>query len=223
MAVNYIQPGERINFIAERDYRSGEVVMVGGVTAVAVADVDQGEQGVAATAGVWALPKAAEPFNAGQAVFWEQDGKQCTGKPSGRFIGWAWAPAADTAAELHVKLAAAPEPLSTGDDLLTITAGAEVSKGQLVFVEDLAAVALEDIPAGGQGRVTTEGVHLITGKTAAAIAQGKKLYWDSDANPVGGPAGSGALTVTASGNRYVGVAWAAAGAGDSAVLVKLNV
>ena len=133
-----------------------------------------------------------------------------------------YVPDAATAAEVNVKLASVPEAEGAGDDVLTITAGADIAKGQLIFVEDLPAVALEDIPSGSQGRVATEGVHLITGKTAAAIAQGRRLYWDADGNPVGGEAGSGALTVTSTDNQYVGVAWADAAANDTAVLVKLN-
>ncbi|MBW1712589.1 MAG: DUF2190 family protein [Deltaproteobacteria bacterium] len=106
-------------------------------------------------------------------------------------------------------------------EVMTITAGADLSSGQPVIVGDMAVVALVDIANGETGAAAAEGVFELPAATAA-IDQGVKVYWDADGDPVGGEAGSGACTATATDNDLLGIAWEAKAAGGATVLVKLN-
>jgi len=101
------------------------------------------------------------------------------------------------------------------------TAGADIASGQFVMVGALAAVAITAIASGATGALDTSQVFDLP-KGAEAITQGAKLYWDADGDPVGGVAGSGCLTTTATDNDYAGIAWAAADAGAALVPLKLN-
>ena len=105
---------------------------------------------------------------------------------------------------------------------IEIQAGADIKSGDLVLVEDLAVVALVDIAMGGIGNCAVDEVWELSAKAGEAIAQGAKLYWDADGDPQGGTAGTGCITATATGNQYIGIAWADAAADSATVRVKLN-
>lgn len=75
------------------------------------------------------------------------------------------------------------------------------------------------IPAGGQGSISQQlGVYDVV-KAVGAIAQWANLYWNPTGDPVGGSAGTGAITTSAAGNTFAGVALLAAGASDPTVRV----
>lgn len=98
---------------------------------------------------------------------------------------------------------------------ITYTALEDVKGGDLVEFADMVAVAATDIAAGSTGTCQTEGVFLLP-KAAGVVPQGQALYLGHE----------GALTPTDSTDApllRVGVAWAAATAGDAQVLVKINV
>jgi len=104
---------------------------------------------------------------------------------------------------------------------------ADIKSGQFVLIGALAGVALVDIAAELSGNAAIEGVYALP-KTAGAITQGAKLYFDAEATPVGGTAGSGALTTSAKNaaeadNLYAGKAYAAAADAEATVKIKLNV
>lgn len=103
----------------------------------------------------------------------------------------------------------------------TNSTGADILSGSPVLIGALLGVALLDIPDELSGSVAIENVYEIR-KATGAITQGAKLYWDADGNPVGGPSQTGALTTTADGNTYAGVAFAAAGSTVATVQIKLN-
>jgi predicted RecA/RadA family phage recombinase len=127
---------------------------------------------------------------------------------------------------------------------INFTASAAVVSGDLLIMGELAAVALTDVDSGAKGVAAVEGVWELPKKATGVINQGDKVYWDADGNPYVGDAGSGCLTnavghhtheVTVTGesqttdteteevvNVYVGIAWAAAGASDPTVQVKIN-
>ena len=92
-----------------------------------------------------------------------------------------------------------------------VPSGAVVVQGELVGIANLA------IPAGRTGSLMVEGVFDIP-KAAETLAAGTKVYWDADGDPVGGTAGTGALTATATDNTYVGKI--AAAAADTAALAR---
>ena len=92
------------------------------------------------------------------------------------------------------------------------TANADIKGGDVVVFPGFIAVACTDISAGDTGSCGVEGVYELP-KAAGAIAQGAILYWN----------GTGVTGVKpASGQGYAGTAWAAAGAGDATVDVRIN-
>lgn len=100
--------------------------------------------------------------------------------------------------------------------------GSDVSSGDVVVVgSNKVCVATGDIDNGDSGVLACTCVHKIP-KASGAISQCAKVYWDEDGNPYGGTSGAGAMTTTSSGNTYAGYAFAAAGASDTHVYVKLD-
>lgn len=100
--------------------------------------------------------------------------------------------------------------------------GAAVLSGQVVVVGALVGVALVDIPDGAHGNLGIEEVYSLP-KTTAAIAHGVDVYWLTTGDPVGGTAGTGALTTAADGATPAGRTFAPALEGSATVMVKLNV
>ncbi len=96
-----------------------------------------------------------------------------------------------------------------------------VDAGTVVVVGEFVGVATHDIEADSLGALTIEGVFSIV-KATGAITAGAKVYWDADGDPVGGVAGTGALTTTSTDNTLAGRAIAAAASGDATVSVKLE-
>jgi predicted RecA/RadA family phage recombinase len=81
MAKNFVQPGDNITITAAAAVKSGEVVIVGRLFGVAVADIAAGQKGILHLGGVWDLPKntgAGEVFAEGAAVYWDATNKRCT-------------------------------------------------------------------------------------------------------------------------------------------------
>jgi predicted RecA/RadA family phage recombinase len=99
-------------------------------------------------------------------------------------------------------------------DVLDVTLGGSVVKGQPAMVGDLFGVYMNDGVAGQVVPFLVEGCIDIA-KAAGAIAQGVKLYWD---------AGAGKLTTDDDDgdNPFAGHAALPAGASDLAVRCKLN-
>lgn len=114
-----------------------------------------------------------------------------------------------------------------GDSLNYLNAtGVDIKPGDPVLVGETLGVAHGYITDGLEGAVFIEGVFEIR-KANGAVSQGVKLYWDADGNPQGaatgnGLSGTGCLTTTANGNVYAGKAYAAAGATDATVQIRLD-
>ena len=105
--------------------------------------------------------------------------------------------------------------------------GLDIKTGDMVLVSKTLGVALTDIANGETGVLAIEGVYEIR-KVNGALTQGDNGYWDADGDPQGatsenGLSGTGCLTATAQGNVYAGKFFAAAGATDTDVQLKLNV
>jgi predicted RecA/RadA family phage recombinase len=99
------------------------------------------------------------------------------------------------------------------------TPGTAVTAGDVVVVgSNLVGIANRAIPASTLGALATEGVFDIV-KATGSISEGDSIYWDADGDPVGGTAGSGAATTTATGNTYLGAALADALSGGATVRV----
>lgn len=94
-----------------------------------------------------------------------------------------------------------------GVTMCDYTPGSAVTAGDVVVIGDVAVIAHKDIAASALGAVAVSGgVYTVTGD--AAIAAGKKVYWDDTANKV---------SETASGNAHIGhVAPGSSCSGDGA-------
>ena len=103
------------------------------------------------------------------------------------------------------------------------TAGSAVAAGDPVLIGVVFAVAVANIAASEMGACEVEGVFSLP-KATGAITQGDQLYWDADGDPVGGTAGTGALTTSddSGANSPVGKAWDAAASDDETVNIKIN-
>lgn len=98
-------------------------------------------------------------------------------------------------------------------DVITITAGATITSGQLVIAGSLFGVAQKSVASGEQVAVKIGGVFEFAKVSAQAWTVGALIYWDATA---------GNMTTTSTSNTLVGVA-AAAAANPSAVgRVRLN-
>lgn len=72
MAKNYVQPGERIPFIAGSNVASGQAVAIGVLLGVSLTAVASGEEGEAAIEEVWELPCAsAAAITRGARLTWD--------------------------------------------------------------------------------------------------------------------------------------------------------
>jgi len=102
---------------------------------------------------------------------------------------------------------------------MSITAGANLTSGQVVRVGQSLCVALAAIASGEVGVVATEGVFTCPKVSGAVIAQGERLTWDASA-----AAFDDNLATPASGDvtGEDAVAFEAAGNGVTSMLVKFT-
>jgi predicted RecA/RadA family phage recombinase len=83
------------------------------------------------------------------------------------------------------------------------TPGSAVSAGDVVVQGALVGVAKLDIAANRLGALAVRGVFKVV-KAAVVHTAGQAAYWDADGDPVGGTAGTGAVTNVATGNTFMG-------------------
>jgi len=90
---------------------------------------------------------------------------------------------------------------------IPVPAPANVSSGQGVLVGSLFGVAVHDAASGANVEISLTGAYRMTKASGSAWTVGARLYWDDTAK---------AVTATASTNKLIGVAIAAA---DSAATI----
>lgn len=95
-----------------------------------------------------------------------------------------------------------------------------VSAGQVIVTNSHIRIAIIDIAAAVLGALCCEGLFEVA-KDNSNIGDGVALYWNATGDPVGGTAGTGALTTTASSNPFFGFAEAAAGTTATVVKARL--
>jgi predicted RecA/RadA family phage recombinase len=100
------------------------------------------------------------------------------------------------------------------------TPASAVDAGDVVVTNGHVRIAKRDIAANELGALAVEGIFDVV-KDNSNISDGNALYWDSNGDPVGGTAGTGAATTTASGNTFMGYAIAAAGVSATTVRMSL--
>jgi len=105
---NYIQEGENITLTAPYARLSGEGALVGALFGVAMADVDNGAEGVFTTEGVFTLAKATGASTGGAQgakAYWVAASKSVSAASSGNtLIGCFAATCADGDATASVRL-----------------------------------------------------------------------------------------------------------------------
>jgi predicted RecA/RadA family phage recombinase len=104
-------------------------------------------------------------------------------------------------------------------EVLTFTAGATITSGQVVAVGNLLGVSATDVANGAEGELQLVGVHRVPKVSGAVIAKGETLTWDASAGAFDDNAAtpaSGDITGAAA------VAWEAAGNGVTSLLVKFT-
>ena len=93
-------------------------------------------------------------------------------------------------------------------DAVDYSPSADVAAGEVVVQGDLVGVAKTPIASGTLGSLATRGVFDFAKAAGGAISPGAVLYWDSS---------NGVATTTASGNKRIGKAVAAAATADTTV------
>lgn len=106
-------------------------------------------------------------------------------------------------------------------NVISFTASGAKTSGQVVVVGSLVGISQGDVANGATGSLALEGVYDVPAATAA-ITLGAPVYWDADGNPVGGTAGTGAATATATDNTLMGHAIVGKDAAAGTVRVKLG-
>jgi predicted RecA/RadA family phage recombinase len=107
---NFVQDGKYLDFTAAADVDSGELVEVGSLHGVAIADVASGAKGVLAMEGVYTLPKqvgaAADAVAAAGDPVYFKTGKVTGDDDTGanKLVGYALAAAAQAVATVQVRL-----------------------------------------------------------------------------------------------------------------------
>jgi predicted RecA/RadA family phage recombinase len=107
-----------------------------------------------------------------------------------------------------------------GDIMPKVVAGAALASGQVVVTGSLVGVSLGAYEIGDTAQIALEGVFEVP-KATGAIGHGAAVYWAAAGDPIGGTAGTGAATTTASGNTLMGYAFDAAASGDATATVRL--
>ena len=106
------------------------------------------------------------------------------------------------------------------------TAAADQSQGDVVVNNGRVGVVVDDVASGDDGLyVVGTDVHGVEVPHAAvACARDEDAYWDEDGDPVGGTAGTGAVTnVAAAGaNIRIGRFAQSAAVGDAKAVVELT-
>jgi len=105
--------------------------------------------------------------------------------------------------------------------ILDYTPAAAVSAGDVVVQGALVGIATRDIAALALGALETKGAADIV-QAAVTFAVGGGVYWDADGNPVGGTAGTGAATTSATGNTFCGYALEITAATDTTIRTALR-
>ena len=104
-------------------------------------------------------------------------------------------------------------------EAIDYTPGSEVAAGQVVVQGDFVGVAKQPIAANTPGALAVLGIFDVV-KAAVTFTVGAAVFWDADGDPVGGTAGTGAATTSASGNTFMG--FVAAAAGETATTVRVS-
>lgn len=211
-------PGSAIDYTPASNVAAGDVVTIGTIPMVAPSAIVANTQGTLYADGVWDLPKNADVFNAGDAVYWnasDTDLGSNTGaadNATGNLVGVAVAAAANTATHVRTKLTAAhrtttiagsvtADDITGSDSALAITGMAAANAtdaGSSIAISGSAGGAT----SGDGGAVTIAGGAATAGNDnggAVSIQGGAKHGTGADGAINIGTTNAGAITVGVSG------------------------
>ena len=97
------------------------------------------------------------------------------------------------------------------------TPGSALAAGDVAVINSQVVVATQAIAANALGAVELEGIFEVKKDASNITTLFTAAYWDADGDPVGGTAGTGAFTSTASGNTFAGYFIETAGVGVGTV------
>lgn len=104
MAKNYMQDGNTVRFTTTTALKSGDVVMIENLAAIAITDVGKSATGVGLTTGVFTLPaKAEDDIKQGTVLYWSADGATTTADNNKR-LGVAWSASGTSITVVDVKI-----------------------------------------------------------------------------------------------------------------------
>lgn len=98
-------------------------------------------------------------------------------------------------------------------DVITFTAGADLTGGQYLKVGDLPGIVANTVKNGESAELITRGVFTLAKATADTPSVGDKAYWDD---------GNSEVTTVSSTFDLIGVFETAAGNGDTSARVRLS-
>lgn len=110
--------------------------------------------------------------------------------------------------------------VKTVTDILPYVPGSAKDAGAVQANGAITGIISTDLAANERGSLVVSGTVKMP-KVTGAISVGAKLYWNATGDPVGGTAGSGAVTVTDTDGYAIGYAVEAALSGDSSVVAYL--
>ncbi|MEM8558368.1 MAG: DUF2190 family protein [Bacteroidota bacterium] len=112
----------------------------------------------------------------------------------------------------------------TAAERVSFTAAADVVDGDVVVIGDRVGVAFGDTATGetGVAYVRTDEKGILMPNAAVASAQHASAYWDADGDPVGGTAGTGAVTNVPTDNTFIGYFAEATADTDEEAVVHLT-
>ncbi|OQP32379.1 DUF2190 family protein [Pantoea latae] len=105
MAKNYVQDGKTLTFIADENYKSGDMVRVGDRIVIAVTDTPKDCAGTGLAEGVFTLAKkSGETIQAGKRVYVYDNHVVANNQAGAVPLGTAWENAEGKAPFVAVKL-----------------------------------------------------------------------------------------------------------------------
>lgn len=110
--------------------------------------------------------------------------------------------------------------VKTVTDILPYTPGSAKDAGTVQANGAITGIISTDLAANERGSLVVSGTVKMP-KVTGAISAGAKLYWNATGDPVGGTAGSGAVTVTDTDGYAIGYAVEAALSGDASVVAYM--
>ena len=204
---------------------AGDVVPVGNLIGIAVADIADGASGVLEVTGAWVLPAVNNTaFSAGDLLYWDATAKKAAKTEAGNAVlGVCLAgkvqtgtscvalinqgnvhglPAGGNNGQILKKNAETSWSYTWAADAINWIngTGSNVAAGDVVVVGCLVGIAVADIANGASGVLEVTGSRVLPAVNNTAFSAGDLLYWDATAKKA---------TKTEAGNTVLGVCLAA--------------